>query len=128
MPAQYRVVLDAASADTGLPLSLLAAVAHVESDFSRRAVSSAGAVGMLQVLPRTARSLGFDVRDADEAVLAGARYLRLMLARFRSLPLALAAYNAGPAAVERAGGAPSASVSRYVDDVLEHRRRIGGCG
>ena len=100
----------------------------MESDFSRRAVSPAGAAGMLQVLPKTARSLGFDVRDADEAVLAGARYLRLLRARFRSLPLALAAYNAGPTAVERADGAPSAGVARYVEDVLEHRRRSEGCG
>ena len=127
VPAQYRLVIAAASADTGLSVSLLAAVAHVESGFDRRAVSPAGARGVLQVLPSTARSLGFDARDPHEAVLAGARYLRLLLDRFGSMPLALAAYNAGPSAVSAAGGAPSVEVAGYVASVTERWRRAAGC-
>jgi soluble lytic murein transglycosylase-like protein len=127
VPAQYRLVIDAASADTGLPVSLLSAVAHVESGFDHRAVSSAGARGVLQVLPATARSLGFDARHRDEAVLAGARYLRLMYDRFDSMPLALAAYNAGPSAVSAAGGAPSAQVAGYVASVTARWRQAADC-
>jgi soluble lytic murein transglycosylase-like protein len=127
VPAQYRLVIDAASADTGLPVSLLSAVAHVESGFDHRAVSSAGARGVLQVLPATARSLGFDARHRDEAVLAGARYLRLMRERFDSMPLALAAYNSGPSAVSTAGGAPSAEVDGYVATVIARWRQAAGC-
>ena len=127
VPAQYRLVIDAASADTGLPVALLSAVAQVESGFDHRAVSSAGARGVLQVLPSTARSLGFDANHRHEAVLAGARYLRLMRDRFDSMPLALAAYNAGPSAVSAAGGTPSARVAGYVASVTARWRQTAGC-
>jgi peptidoglycan DL-endopeptidase CwlO len=127
VPPQYRLVIDAAAADTGLPVSLLSAVAQVESGFDHRAVSSAGARGILQVLPATARSLGFDASHRDEAVLAGARYLRLMHDRFDSTLLALAAYNAGPTAVAAAGGAPSGDVARYVASVTARWHQAAGC-
>jgi peptidoglycan DL-endopeptidase CwlO len=59
--------------------------------------------------------------------LAGARYVRLMLGRFHSTDLALAAYNAGPAAVAKAGGAPSAETLTYVANVTRQWRRLDGC-
>ena len=60
-------------------------------------------------------------------MLAGARYLRLLLDRFHSADLALAAYNAGPAAVERAGGAPSGQTITYVANVTAAWRSLRGC-
>lgn len=78
------------------------------------ALSPAGARGLLRVMPSTARALRIDGDDPAANVLAGARYLRLLLDRFGSVELALSAYNAGPAAVERAGGAPTIATLRYV--------------
>ena len=85
------------------------------------------AVGLLQVRPSTAHELSLDPDHPPSNVLAGARYLRLMLDRFHSTDLALAAYNAGPTAVTRAGGAPSAEVLTYVANVTTLWRRLNGC-
>lgn len=127
IPPRFRAAFEAAADDARLPASLLAAVAHVESRFQPNAVSPKGAIGLLQVLPSTGRALGLDVSRPDANVLAGARFLRLMLDRFRSADVALAAYNAGPAAVERAGGAPSMETLRYVLDVTARWREHAGC-
>ena len=98
---QFRTAFEVASDRSGVPLSLLAAVAQTESNFEPNAVSHAGARGLLQVLPSTAQELEIDLNSPGANVLAGARYLRRMLDRFKSLDLALAAYNAGPTAVGR---------------------------
>jgi soluble lytic murein transglycosylase-like protein len=88
-----------------LPEALIAAMVSVESGFDGRAVSSKGAKGLMQLMPDTARRFGVtDVFSADQNVSAGAAYLRVLLNQFADdLPLALAAYNAGEAAVMRAG-------------------------
>lgn len=102
--------------ETRLPLSLLTAVARVESQFQPGATSSAGARGPLQVMPKVAAELELelDVERPTQNVLAGARYLRLQFDHFPSSDLALAAYTAGPTAVANAGGAPSdATRSRF---------------
>ena len=127
IPPRFRAAFETAADDARLPAALLAAVAHVESRFQPGAVSPKGAVGLLQVLPSTGHALGLDVSRRDANVLAGARFLRLMLDRFRSADVALAAYNAGPAAVERAGGAPSLETLRYVIDVNARWRAHAGC-
>lgn len=87
---------------------LIKAVAHVESCFDTAAVSRAGASGVMQLMPKTAASLGVTaVFDAKQNILGGSRYLAQMLKRFdNNLELALAAYNAGPGAVARFGGIP----------------------
>src|SRR5262245_12787032 len=86
-----------ASLDTGLPVSLLVAVAWEESRMNKDAVSSAGARGLLQLMPATPGLVAVRGDSAGANVLAGARYLRRMLARFDGrLELALSAYNAGP--------------------------------
>jgi soluble lytic murein transglycosylase-like protein len=127
VPERFRGAFVAAAADARLPVALLAAMAHVESRFQAGARSPKGAVGLLQVMPATARVLGLDVSRPSANVLAGARFMRAMLDRFRSADVALAAYNAGPAAVERAGGAPSAETLRYVIDVNARWRAHVGC-
>ena len=127
VPDALRPAFEHASRDTSLPLSMLVAVAKVESNLMVDAHSEAGARGLLQLMPSTAAALQLNVDDPDANVLAGARYLRQMLDRFGSTDLALAAYNAGPTAVAEAGGAPSAGVNAYVANVTGVWRSIAGC-
>ncbi|MCV2489496.1 transglycosylase SLT domain-containing protein [Geodermatophilus sp. YIM 151500] len=99
----------------GVDPSLLAAVAQRESGFDSRAVSPAGAQGLMQFMPATARGLGVDPLDPASAVDGAARYLGDLTRRFGSTDLALAAYNAGPGTVSRHGGIPPyAETQNYV--------------
>src|ERR687887_2134630 len=127
LPSRYRGAFELAARKTALPLPLLVAVARVESRVDQSARSDRGARGLLQVLPSTASALGLDASRARTNVLAGARYLRQLLERFQSADLALAAYNAGPSAVDRAGGAPSGQTITYVANVTEAWRSLRGC-
>ena len=127
VPRSYRAAFDRASADSNLPVALLVAVAQVESRFEPGAVSDAGARGLLQVMPTTARSLQLSADRPASNVLAGARYLRRLMDRFKSADLALAAYNAGPTAVAKAGGAPTSETVSYVANVNQLWRALNGC-
>lgn len=104
---------------------LVASVVEVESDFKRWARSSAGAQGLMQLMPETAAYLGVkNAFDPAENLRGGSQYLRQMLDRFRHLDLALAAYNAGPTAVERYRGVPPyPETRRYIQKVLTAYRR-----
>jgi soluble lytic murein transglycosylase-like protein len=108
VPPQVASLLVEASQTHGIDARLLAAVASRESAWNPHAVSAAGACGLMQLMPATARYLGIaNVFDARENVLGGARYLRALLDAFHGdLDLTLAAYNAGPGAVQRYGGVP----------------------
>ena len=99
---------------------LLAAVAWRESAFRQEAVSRKGARGVMQLMPQTARTLGVDPDDLAANVDGGAAYLSNLLHRFDGdVSLALAAYNAGPQAVVRWGGAPPYRETRaYVSAIL----------
>jgi cell wall-associated NlpC family hydrolase len=97
----------AAGARHGVSPALLTAVARAESNFNPRAVSHAGAQGLMQLMPATAKGLGVtDSFDPAQAVDGAARLLAGHLERFGSVELGLAAYNAGPGAVQRYGGVP----------------------
>ena len=126
-PTPLRGAFETAAADASIPPAMLWAVAKVESNLHTDAESGAGARGLLQVMPATARSLNLNVDEPRSNVLAGARYLRLMLDRFHSSDLALSAYNAGPTAVAAAGGAPSIDVQRYVANVNQLWHSVAGC-
>lgn len=106
---------------------MLVAVAQVESRFDADARSPAGARGLLQVLPATASSLRLDASRPASNVLAGARYLSLMLERFQRVDLALAAYNAGPTVVSSLGRAPSDETLTYVANVEQRWAALAGC-
>jgi soluble lytic murein transglycosylase-like protein len=90
--------------------------------------SHAGAQGLLQVMPATAAELGADASVPAANVLAGSRYLERMIDRFGDQSLALAAYNAGPSAVERAGGAPTNETLAYVANVQARQAALSACG
>ena len=90
------------------------------------AVSDAGARGLLQLMPETARELGVSGDDPSANVLAGARYLRQLLDRYGDVELALAAYNVGPAAIDRAGHAPVISL-RYAKNVEARAAVLTAC-
>ena len=86
--------------------TFLKAVASTESAFEPGAVSSAGAEGIMQLMPAVASSLGVDPFDPSQAIGAAARLLSSYHTQFGSWPLALAAYNAGPGAVQEHAGVP----------------------
>lgn len=118
---QVAGAINTASATQRLNPDLIEAVAWQESHLRPDAVSPKGAVGVMQLMPATARSLGVRQDDVSSNVQGGATYLRLLLSRYDGdLVKALAAYNAGPGAVDRHGGPPPYRETRaYVAAVLE---------
>lgn len=127
VPTPFRPAFEAAARETRLPLALLVAVAETESGLRADALSSAGARGLLQLMPATAAELRVDADLPHANILGGARYLRAQLDRFGSTDLALAAYNAGPTAVARSGRAPGLETLTYVANVTERWRGLVGC-
>jgi peptidoglycan DL-endopeptidase CwlO len=106
---------------------LLAAVAKVESGYNPKAVSKAGAQGLMQLMPATARGLGVDNSfDPKQAINGAAKLLSSHLKEFKSLPLALAAYNAGGGSVHKYGGIPPfAETQAYVPKVQKALAALG---
>lgn len=101
-------IFEEASQKHGIPKKLLQAVAKVESNFNPKAVSKAGASGVMQLMPATAKGLGVtDVFDAKQNINGGAKYLSSLYKKYdRDLDLTLAGYNAGPGNVSKYGGVP----------------------
>jgi len=115
-------LISGAATRHGVSADLIHAVIRAESDYDPRCTSSAGAMGLMQLMPGTARALGVtDPYDPAQNLDAGVRYLREQLDTFSDLPLALAAYNAGPNAVARYDGVPPyRETQAYVRRVAEY--------
>jgi soluble lytic murein transglycosylase-like protein len=122
-PVPYNAEIEAAAARHGLDPALLKALIRQESNFDPNAGSPAGAQGLTQLMPATARSLGVtNPHDPAQAIEGGAKYLKQQLDRFGGdVQKALAAYNAGPGAVARFGGIPPyAETQQYVQKVMAY--------
>ncbi len=127
-PTAFDDIIRTVSRREGVDEQLVKAVVEAESGFNPNAVSQAGAKGLMQLMDGTARSVGVrNSFDPAANIAGGTRFLRSMLDRFGSVPLALAAYNAGPGAVEKYGGIPPyQETENYVDRVLslQHRNQV----
>jgi soluble lytic murein transglycosylase-like protein len=119
-PCNFDPYIAEAARKHGVSFSLIKAVIRAESNFDPYAVSSAGACGLMQLMPGTARDLGIsDPFDPRENILGGTRYLGELLNQFRgSVPMAVAAYNAGPGRVMAVNGIPR------IDETQSYVRRV----
>lgn len=103
----------------GLDPNLFVRQIQAESSFNPNAVSSAGAIGLGQIMPATAKELGINPEDPDQNLEGAARYMRQQLDTFGDYPLALAAYNAGAGNVKKAGGIPNfTETQNYVSKIM----------
>jgi soluble lytic murein transglycosylase-like protein len=121
-----EALIERASSLFRLPANLVRAVVRVESSGQADSVSTKGAVGLMQVMPSTAKEMGVrDPSDPWENLYAGTKYLSQQIARFGNLSHALAAYNAGPGAVvEHQGVPPYPETRAYVRRVLAEKARL----
>jgi len=118
----YGEIIDKLSAAQGVDAKLVRAVIQVESAYQQRAKSRKGAIGLMQLMPETARQYAVaDPYEPESNIEAGIKHLKLLLQRFaQNVPLALAAYNAGEATVRRFGGIPPFPETReYVSSILK---------
>jgi soluble lytic murein transglycosylase-like protein len=126
-PPAFRAAIAAAAARYELSPDFLDAVARSESGYDPDIVSPAGAIGVMQLMPATARQLGVDPRDPAQNIMGGAAYLRAQLDKFDgAVDLALAAYNAGSGRVVQYGGVPPFRETRaYVAANLDRLATTG---
>lgn len=107
VPPAYRASFDRAGRRYGISIDLLDVVARQESGYNPRAISPKGAIGIMQLMPATARAFGVDPYDAEQNIAGGAAYLRYLLNVYDGrIDLALGAYNAGQSAIARFRGIP----------------------
>ena len=121
----YGEIIDKVSAAQGVDAKLVRAVIQVESAYQERAKSRKGAMGLMQLMPETARQYAVaDPYEPESNIEAGIKHLKSLLQRFaQNVPLALAAYNAGEATVRRFGGIPPYPETRaYVTSILQLAR------
>ena len=123
-----QTLLREAALRSGLPPAFVQSVALVESGFRPDAVSPKGAIGVMQLMPGTAKTLGADPHDTAQNIDAGTRLLRELLVKYSGdVVKALAAYNAGEGAVDRYQGMPPYNETRwYVKKVIDAYQKAGG--
>ncbi len=121
--ARFDRYIETASTAYGISIHLITSVIRVESNFNPRAVSKAGAMGLMQIMPQTLKRLALkEPFDPRKNIMAGTRYLRQLLNRFdQDLTLALAAYHAGPTTVARYNAIPPIKATQaYVKKVMKY--------
>lgn len=127
---KYTPIIEAAATKHGIDPKLVHAVIYAESAYDAKAISSAGAVGLMQLMPATARQYGAKNRkDPKQNIFAGTRYLKYLLGLFNDdLALSVAAYNAGENAVKKYNNQipPYSETQKYVKKVLQlYKKSLG---
>lgn len=128
-PEQTQALIDAAAEKHNVRPALVKSIVAAESNFDATAVSRAGAIGLMQLMPETAEQFGADPTDPAQNIDAGTHYLRVLIERYRGrkdwLNRVIAAYNAGPAVVDRYRGIPPYRETRsYVARVRSFLKRF----
>jgi soluble lytic murein transglycosylase-like protein len=128
-PKTAREILREAAQQNGLPPEILLSMAKIESAFQTNALSPKGAIGVMQLMPGTARALNVNPHDPRENIEGGARLMRELLLKYQEYPdqvyRALSAYNAGPGAVQKYNGVPPYQETRaYVEKVLNEFHKL----
>jgi soluble lytic murein transglycosylase-like protein len=123
-----KTLIHAAAVRNSLPPAFVASVAKAESAMKQSAVSPKGAIGVMQLMPGTAKALDADPRDTEQNIDAGTRLLHDLLVKYDGdVVKALAAYNAGPGAVDRYNGLPPyRETQQYVNKVITDYQKNGG--
>ncbi len=119
----YDDIIREASLHHGLQFELIKAIVHAESSFNPNAISRAGAIGLMQIMPENLNAFGInDPFDPRDNVMGGTRYLKQLMKKYNSdLSLSLAAYNAGPGAVDKYNDIPPyPETKNYVEKVLKY--------
>jgi hypothetical protein len=117
--AQGEAIVRKVAGEERFDSDLVLAIARQESGFRMSSLSSAGAVGLMQLMPGTAKRFEVDICDPEDNVRGGIRYLRLLQKRYQNLLYVLAAYNAGEGAVDQSRGVPLyPETVRYVSAIL----------
>ena len=128
-PKEFETIINSCALEYGVDRSLVKAVIQAESGYNPNAVSSKGATGLMQLMPKTAQGLKVSNSfDPAENIRGGVRYLRFLLDTFKGdVALALAAYNAGLSKVAKYGGIPPYQETRnYVAKVMNYRSSFQG--
>lgn len=127
-PMDPKALVREAAERNALPPAFVASVAKAESAMKQNAVSPKGAIGVMQLMPSTAKALDADPRNAEQNIDAGTRLLRELLIKYNGdVVKALAAYNAGPAAVDKYNGLPPYRETQiYVNKVIQDYQKNGG--
>jgi soluble lytic murein transglycosylase-like protein len=118
--------IDKVAASYKVDPNLIKAIVKAESDFNQNAVSKAGAIGLMQLMPQTAKALGVDPYSSSENIEGGVKYIKNMLNMFgNNIDLALSAYNAGPGNVKKYGGTPPFKETQdYIKKVNQYYREF----